>query len=122
MGSAKGVLSRVALWIPPALTAIVALGWAGLTWLYCETALVLGDWPRPKADDPKDSLPELQYQFGWYFVAALVFGSLAILIVLAALAAADQKGNRTAKLVAFATAILSLLMAYMGPWVSWYLD
>ncbi len=34
----------------------------------------------------------------------------------------DQKGNRTVKLVAFATAILSLLMAYVGLWVTWYLD
>ncbi len=104
------------------LTVIVGLGWAGLTWLYCETSLVLGDWPRPKADDPKDFLSELQYQFGGYSVAALAFGSLAILLVLAALAAANQKGSRTAKLVAFGAAILSLLMAYIGPWVSWYLD
>jgi hypothetical protein len=116
------MLNRVALWVPLGLAASVGLGWAGLMWLYCKTALVLGSWPRPKADDLKDFLPELQYQFGWYFVASLAIGSLAILIVLAGLAAADQKGNRTVKLAAFATAILSLLMAYVGPWVTWYLD
>ena len=104
------------------MTATVGVGWAGLMWLYCRTALVLGRWPRPKADDPKDFLPELHHQVGAYFVGVLVFASLAILIVLAALAAADQKGSRKAKLVAFVTAILSLVMAYFGPWVTWYAD
>jgi hypothetical protein len=63
-------------------------------WLYCKTAIALGNWPRPKVDDPKDFLPELHHQPGWYFVAALVFGTLAILIAQAALASADQKENR----------------------------
>ena len=93
MGTAQSVLNRAALWIPPALTATVGLGWTGLMWLYCETAMRLGTWPRPKVDDPKDFLPEVQYQFGWYFVAALAIGSLAILLVLAGLAAAHQKGR-----------------------------
>ena len=105
-----------------ALTTTVGLGWAGLMWLYCKTAIALGNWPRPKVDDPRDFMSELQYELGGFFVGALAIGSFAILVVLAALAAADQKGHRTAKLIAFATAISSLLTAYAGPWVSWYLD
>ena len=39
-----------------------------------------GQLARPKVDDPRDFMSELQYELGGFFVGALAIGSFAILV------------------------------------------
>lgn len=122
MAGAHRGLSRAVSWISVGLTSAIVLGWAGLFSLYIRGRLIWGHWPRGGPEDPKDVGEGLHYTLASYSTATLAICTVAVFVMLAGLAAAEQKGGRPAKATAFVTGVVSVLMVFLGPWVGWYLD
>jgi FtsH-binding integral membrane protein len=122
MSDARNVLNRVVRWMSLGLTGAIVLGWAGLFSLYVRGRWIWGHWPRGGPEDPKDVGEGLHYTLAGYSAATLAICTVAVFVVLAVLAAVEQKGARSAKVVALTTAILSVLMVRFSPLVWWYAD
>ncbi len=122
MRDAHPVLNRALLWTCIALASGIALGWAGLFSLYIRGRLIWGHWPRGGPEDPKDVGEGLHYALAGYSTVVMAICTLATFVVPSGLSAMEQKGGRANKATALLVAIASVLMAFLGPWVGWYLD
>ncbi len=113
--------NRIVWWISVGLTAGMVLGWAGLLSLYVRGRLIWGHWPRGCMEDPKNVGEGFHYMLAGYSTATLGICAVGVFLVFPVLVV-EHKGSRSAKTIALVTAVASILMIFIGPWVSWYMD
>lgn len=122
LSGTRTLLNGVLRWVTVGLTGAIVLGWTGLLSLYIRGRWIWGHWPKGGPEDPKAVGEGLHYTLAGYSAATAAICSVAILVLLAALAAGEQKGWRSTKIVALTTAILSITMLELGPVLWWYMD
>ena len=82
-----------------------------------------GHWPRGGPEDPKVIGEGLHYTIAGYSTATMATCTLlALFVALAGLTAKEEADGRTVEATTLVLAVLSVLMLFLGPWVSWYFD
>lgn len=116
LGGGRG--SRAAILV----TTFLFLGWTIIVSLYLRARSLLGHWPQKNIDDPKSLALGLHYAIAGYSVLLCAVATLAAFVLFGVLAARGQKEGRVGMVLALLAGALSLLLFFLTPWVSWYLD